>query len=174
MGKDKLLVIGGILGTLALIIGGALVLNQQKFGGDPSKLLTKGRGVHWHANFSANVCGKEVDWTQYRSGAAMPPIHTHADAKAHMEAAFKTKEDIIVRKFFQYSNIPFSEKGIFDKVDGSPCTNPASQATDSAIASSGRLKAYVNDQEVQNILDYPMHDPDKPAEQEDKIRLVYE
>lgn len=166
MGKEQLFVIGGIFGSLVLIVAGAVVFNNVKFGGDPSKLLTRGRGVHWHAQMSASVCGKEIDWSQYKAGTAMPPIHTHGDAKAHMESIFKTKEDITVRKFLQYTGIPVSENGIFEKADGTPCNNEATQ--------SARFYGTVNDQEVADILDYPMHDPNQPNEQEDKIRLVYE
>lgn len=169
MQKEQLYIIGGILGSLALVIGGALIINQAKFGGDPSKLLTHGRAVHWHAQISASVCGEEQKMPVAEKGGTIGPhsgIHTHDDGLAHMEGIFNTKSDIAVRKYLLGVGIPFSEKGIFTKTEGSPC-KPES-------TNSARLRGTVNDKPVDNILDYPMHDPANPADQQDKIRLVYE
>lgn len=165
MGKEQLFVIGGILGSLVLIIGGALVLNQMKFGGDPAKLLTKGRGVHWHAQFTASVCGQEQNMKIGGNGS-MGSLHTHNDAQAHMEGVFKTVDEITVKRYLQITGVPTSDKGIFNKTDGSPCSNEAT--------TSARLYGKVNDQVVGNILNYPMHDANKPADQIDQIRLIYE
>lgn len=165
MGKEQMLVIGGILGSLVLIIGGALVVNEMKFGGDPAKLLTKGRGVHWHAQFTASVCGQEQNMKTGGNGV-MGSLHTHNDAQAHMEGVFKTADEITVKRYLQVAGVPVSDKGIFNKTDGSACSNEAT--------TSARLYGKVNDQDVSTILDYPMHDNKKPADQVDKIRLIYE
>lgn len=179
MSKEQLLVVGGILGSLVLIIGGAILFNNKRFGGDPAKLLTHGRPVHWHTVMSFTVCGKDIPAPRSAPGGELGsgPIHTHDDALSHMEDAFDSSADIAVKKYLQSVGVPFSEKGIFDKTDGSVCQNQ--EATQSAQASNsattGHLHGTADDKPIEDILNYPMHDPNTQADDyQEKVHIIYD
>ncbi len=177
MNKEQLIVIGGILGTLAVIVVGAIVYNNAQFGGDPAKLFTHGRAVHWHAVMTATVCGNDIPMPKADPGGQLGfgPIHTHDDGLVHMEGVFNKPTDIAVRKYLTSVNIPYSEVGIFNKTDGTPCATGANQATSSATtADTSHLHGTVNGQNVSDILDYPMHDPSEPIEKQDQIHIIYD
>lgn len=169
MGKEQMIVVGGILGSLVLIVIGAVVYNNMKFGGDPSKMINKGRFIHWHSDITATVCGQEQQMPKAAPGGTIGQhggLHTHEDGRAHIEGIFKSAEDTALGKWLSAIGFPYSERGILDKADGSPCA-PTGEATESADTSSGKLHGTVNGNETPNILDYPMKDGDK-------IRLIYD
>jgi len=179
MQKEQLVIIGGILGTLVIIVIGAIIYNNNQFGGDPASLFTHGRSVHWHAQMTATVCGQEMKMPVAQPGGQVGygPIHTHDDALVHMEGIFNKPTDIGVKKYLTSVNIPFSDKGIFNKTDGSPCTNQPNQATISATGAGqriGHLHGTVNGKEVPDILNYRMHDPNNTVDEQDKIHLIYD
>lgn len=175
MGKEQLFVIGGILGSLFLIVIGAVVYNQFQFG-DPSKAINSGKLIHWHSDVASNVCGIEQPVPRAASGGTIgrvPGLHTHDDGRVHIEGTFKNETEIVVKRYLSVVGIPFSDKGIYDKIDGSPC-NAAQVATESAQATgSARLRGTVQGKEdttpkeVPDILNYSMRDGDK-------IRLMYQ
>lgn len=175
MGREQLFVIGGILGSLFLIVIIAVVYNQFQFG-DPSKAINSGKFIHWHADVTSNVCGVEQQVPRAAQGGTIgrvPGIHTHDDGRVHIEGTFKNETEIALKRYLAVVGIPYSDKGIYNKTDGSVC-DTSREATQSAEATaSARLRGTVQGngdtapKEVPDILNYSMRDGDK-------IRLIYQ
>ena len=111
--------------------------------------------VHWHADVDVFVCGEERRLPEALLGGLLGTgsLHTH-DSSTNGQSFRNSDGNGIIHnegnihnypieqtlgKFFELMGIPFSENGIFDVKNGDSCPD----------GSPGKLKVFVNDQEMQ-------------------------
>lgn len=140
-----------------VIVVGALVwlfMRAPKDTNSDSSLLSR-TGIHWHAQITITVDGKEViipdDTGLVGANAANPhagsPLHTHAGEsnKIHMEySSVVRQDDVKLGKFFEVWGEELSSTQLMDKT----------------TADGGTLVMKVNGQESTAFGDYIMQDGD--------------
>lgn len=157
MNNDKKIIIVGLIITIILIFGGAVLLTFDK--DDPKATeddIVASNGLHWHSTLEIFINGKKQEIPE--NIGILPSkheeIHTHEDATEgiiHMEMqGVVTKNETKLGRFFQIWGKSFSSTRIFDNMNG-----------------EGEIKMLVNGKENRDFENYLMKD-------KDKIKIIYE
>ncbi len=87
--------------------------------------------VHWHAALNIEACGDKVDLPKADPITSLhgqpflgtPLLHTHDDAKIHIEGVVNKAEDITLGRFFDVIKVDFSNDKIMDHKNGDLCND---------------------------------------------------
>lgn len=149
MGKQGLLILGVLGGTLVLIVGFAFL------GGRPRPTIADvktacvqhtGIGMHIHPHLAVILKGEAqtIPANVGIDAGCMHPIHTHDDSGTlHLE--FPTTQDVRLGQFFEIWGKTFSSQCIFDWCTGE----------------EGTVTMTVNGQENTEFENYMMKDGDR-------------
>ena len=123
------------------------------------------RFVHWHADVDVVICGEERQLPYGPVGGMLGTnrLHTHdhnaniaslpgsdGNGIIHTEGTIPTAPgEHTLRKFMQNIGVKFSETEIMDKKNGDTCSS-----------SLGSVKVFLNDQPLENPLNYLPRDQD--------------
>lgn len=121
--------------------------------------------VHWHADFTIEVCGKEIKLPESESKlvnrVGTHSVHHHNDNRMHVEGVLMTREEATLGYFFDAIGIPLDENQIWNYRNGDECNGK-----------HGKLRVYVNDKEIEDFREYEIkHYQRVPPG--DKIRIVF-
>ncbi len=121
--------------------------------------------VHWHADFTIEVCGGEIILPESESllinRVGTSETHHHNDMRIHIEGVVMDRKEATLGYFFDNIGIAFSDTEIWNYKNGDLCNNK-----------EGKLKVYVNDELIENVRDYEIkHYINVPPG--DRIRMVF-
>ena len=122
--------------------------------------------VHWHADFTIEVCGEEIRLPESESllinRVGTSEIHHHNDMRIHIEGVVMDRKEATLGYFFDNIGIALSDTEIWNYKNGDLCNNK-----------EGKLKVYVNDELIENVRDYEIKHYQK-VPPGDKIRIVFD
>ncbi len=108
--------------------------------------------IHWHAIPTIELCGlqKSIPTPIGSAHLGGPLLHTHEDAKIHIEGSVSDPSQITLGNFFENIGVKFSETQIIDKTNGDTCP-------DGGI---GQVKMLVNNLPSTEFRNYVIKDGD--------------
>ena len=150
--KTETKLIGGIaLTTIAILVGGIMLLSKSENTNVPEDQIVARTGLHWHPRVTVTIKGEKQEIpANLGLGAVHGKIHTHGtdnkEGVIHMEMqGIVTKDDTRLAGFFQVWGKEFTSTKIFDKTNGV----------------EGTVKMTVNGKENTEFENYKMRDGDQ-------------
>lgn len=112
--------------------------------------------VHWHADFTYEVCGEELKLKDTESHGSI--IHSHNDGRIHIEGIVLKNEDITLEKFIKSTGEDISNDHFREHKNGEICANSGK---------AGKVTFYLNDAPYFDASQIVIAD-------KQKIRIVFE
>ena len=127
--KTKTMETYGIVDIIVLAIAAAgffiFTAPQQQQNLNIGLLVFPLGSIHWHAIPIIEICGEQrafqVPASNQHLGSNL--LHTHQDAKIHVEGIVSTPSQITLGLFFDNIGVKFSQTEIMDKKNGDTCPN---------------------------------------------------
>lgn len=115
--------------------------------------------IHWHAIPTIEICGeqKPIPTPIGNTHLGSPLLHTHEDAKIHIEGTVSNPSQITLGGFMSNIGLKFNEKQLLDKKNGDACAN----------GQQGKVTLIVNGTENDQFENYVVKDGDL-------IKMVFE
>lgn len=137
-GRKKIVWYGVAAVISVLLVWGIFTLSKEG-------TSYSGGQVHWHADLSFTVCGKNIPLPKPLAGTSVhgepfigtPFMHLHNEPQIHIEGAVKEASDITLGRFMDGIGLKFTDTEFLDKKNGDACPD----------GSFGKVKLLVNGKE---------------------------
>jgi len=108
--------------------------------------------IHWHAIPTVYICGENIPIPRPLSDVHLGGslLHTHQDAKAHIEGSVSDPSQITLGLFMINIGMTFTDTALVDKKNGDSCLN----------GNPGTVKLFVNGIQNSDLSNYVLRDGD--------------
>ena len=132
--------------------------------------------VHWHAEVSFSICGKDYKIASHDIGTDKP-LHTHGESWVHIETTPINTKEVELHHFFEDIGGGFNDDYLSFPTDA-PGTEPGTKDETITVRTGdlcgsvpGTLKMYVNDRQEEKMGHYVIAPLE--AGNIDKIKIVF-